>query len=79
VAIGIVGVVFVAIGLVVRTPTAASEGSGPPGDPVAGAPTAQPPQTLADQLAEISRLHVAGQLSDAEYESAKARLLNPNG
>ena len=79
VATGIVGVVLVAVGLVVGTSTAASKVNAPSGDSVNGAPTAQPPQTLADQLAEIARLHLAGQLSDAEYELAKARLLNSDG
>ena len=76
---GIVGIVLVAIGLVGRTPLAAGKMGVPSGDSIGGVPTAQPPQTLGEQLGEISRLHAAGVLSDAEYESAKARLLNPGG
>jgi Short C-terminal domain len=42
------------------------------------APAAQagtPAQSMSDQLAQLSMLHDKGALSDAEFASAKARLL----
>jgi hypothetical protein len=44
-------------------------------EPEAGPQATGAPQSVSDQLAELSSLHAQGALTDAEFASAKARLL----
>lgn len=41
----------------------------------AGQQAADAPQSVSDQLAQLSSLHAQGALTDAEFASAKSRLL----
>jgi len=40
-----------------------------------GVPRQAPPAAVPDQLSQLSELHSSGALTDAEFASAKARLL----
>ncbi len=46
-----------------------------PAAPSPDAPAAASPNSLSDKLKELSKLHERGLISDADYESTKARLL----
>lgn len=57
------------------TPPAAAAPGPAPASAAPGAGSASAAPSLADQLADLSRLHDAGVLTDAEFEAAKARLI----